>query len=238
MNYCRLLILIFCLSIFLIAPSCIEEKAIREKKQAQLIEKMKDSNPALFDPSLAQEKAPAEFIVKFRTTKGNFVVKVHRHWAPNSADRFYNLVKNDFYKLCPFYRVMPGKAVEFGINIQKKVTEVWKQEVIKSDKKLKHNKRGYIAFVTDRDTKHKNTQVLVNLISNFDYDDIGIIPFGEIVKGIDTFSRLEARYGEIQEKGNGRGFSIIKGSRRGRRYMRKNFPHLDYIKSILIEDES
>ena len=28
---------------------------------------------------------------------GSFVVDVHRDWAPNGADRFYNLVKGGFY---------------------------------------------------------------------------------------------------------------------------------------------
>src|SRR5262245_47821269 len=51
------------------------------------------ANPALLDPSKATEKAPDVFKAKFETTQGDFVIEVHRDWAPNGADRFYNLVK-------------------------------------------------------------------------------------------------------------------------------------------------
>ena len=41
----------------------------------------------LLDPSLATEQAPADFKVRFETTKGDFVVAVTRDWAPQGADR-------------------------------------------------------------------------------------------------------------------------------------------------------
>src|SRR5262249_40553016 len=54
-------------------------------------------NSALLEPSQAHETAPAIYKVKFETTKGPFVVEVHRDWAPMGADRFYNLVKIGYY---------------------------------------------------------------------------------------------------------------------------------------------
>ncbi len=36
------------------------------------------------------------------TTKGDFVVEVHRDLAPLGADRFYNLVKNGFFTNAAF----------------------------------------------------------------------------------------------------------------------------------------
>ena len=47
----------------------------------------------LSNPASLNEKAPATYKVKFDTSKGAFVVEVHRDWAPNGADRFYNLVE-------------------------------------------------------------------------------------------------------------------------------------------------
>jgi hypothetical protein len=41
----------------------------------------------------AKQEAPAVYRVKFETSKGPFVVEVHRDWAPNGADRFYDLVQ-------------------------------------------------------------------------------------------------------------------------------------------------
>jgi peptidyl-prolyl cis-trans isomerase A (cyclophilin A) len=51
----------------------------------------------LMNPAQLNETAPDKFQVKFDTSKGEFVVEVTRAWAPNGADRFYNLVKNGFY---------------------------------------------------------------------------------------------------------------------------------------------
>src|SRR5689334_25065859 len=79
------------------------------------------SNPASLD-----EKAPDVYKVKFDTSKGSFVVEVHRDWAPNGADRFYNLVKNGFYNDARFFRVISGFMVQFGINGDPQISKVWR----------------------------------------------------------------------------------------------------------------
>ena len=59
-------------------------------------------------------KAPAEYEVKFETTAGDFTIKATRAWAPNGADRFYNLVRHHFYDGAAFFRVLPGFMAQFG----------------------------------------------------------------------------------------------------------------------------
>lgn len=51
---------------------------------------------ALFHPDSASMNSPCPhtYTVLFQTTKGNFEVQVEQAWAPNGAQRFYNLVKN------------------------------------------------------------------------------------------------------------------------------------------------
>ena len=51
---------------------------------------------ALFHPDSASMNTPCPhtYTVLFQTTKGNFEVQVEQAWAPNGAQRFYNLVKN------------------------------------------------------------------------------------------------------------------------------------------------
>lgn len=51
--------------------------------------------PALLHPAALHAQAPAAYAVAFTTTKGRFVVTVHRSWAPRGADRFYDLVIPD-----------------------------------------------------------------------------------------------------------------------------------------------
>ena len=70
----------------------------------------------LANPSALRETAPATYKARFETSKGAFVVDVTREWAPNGADRFYNLVKNGFYDGVRFFRVLDGFMAQFGIN--------------------------------------------------------------------------------------------------------------------------
>ena len=67
------------------------------------------------DPGFAQQ-APDSFRARFSTTKGDFVIVVHRAWAPHGADRFYNLVRSGFYNGVRFFRVIPGFMAQFGIH--------------------------------------------------------------------------------------------------------------------------
>src|SRR5688572_10683305 len=50
----------------------------------------------MLDPTLPEwsQTAPAEFKVKFSTSKGDFLVQVKREWSPRGADCFFCLVKN------------------------------------------------------------------------------------------------------------------------------------------------
>src|ERR1700758_5331704 len=82
-------------------------------------------SPNLASPAALTEQAPATYKVKFDTTKGAFVVQVTRAWAPNGADRFYNLVKNGFYDNDRFFRVISGFMVQFGINGDPGVMAKW-----------------------------------------------------------------------------------------------------------------
>src|ERR1700681_82924 len=81
----------------------------------------------LMNPAALNETAPASYKVNFDTSKGTFVVEVHRDWAPNGADRFYNLVKNGFFDNARFFRVVSGFMVQFGINADPRVSALWRQ---------------------------------------------------------------------------------------------------------------
>src|SRR4029077_19887462 len=98
----------------------------------------------LANPPALNERAPATYKAKFDTSKGSFVVEVHRDWAPNGADRFYNLVKNGFFNDARFFRVIDGFMVQFGINGDPKISAVWKDANIKDDPVKQSNTRGMI----------------------------------------------------------------------------------------------
>src|SRR5207249_3493146 len=104
------------------------------------------TNAVLKNPSALKEMAPAVYKVNFETSAGAFEVEVHRDWAPNGADRFYNLVKNGFFDDGRFFRVISGFMVQFGISGDPSVNAVLRNARIPRDPVKESNKRGYITF--------------------------------------------------------------------------------------------
>src|SRR5881394_1882112 len=84
------------------------------------------------DPGFAQQ-APDSFRARFSTTKGDFVIAVHRAWAPRGADRFYNLVRSGYYDGAKFFRVLPGFMAQFGIHGDPAVSRAWYSQQIPDD---------------------------------------------------------------------------------------------------------
>ena len=187
------------------------------------------STGALLNPSTLNEKAPDTFQASFDTTAGTFVVEVHREWAPHGADRFYNLVKSGFYDENRFYRVTALMAV-WGINGDPAVAKAWIGARIQDDPTHVHsNTKGTVAFFQ---ANKRTTQTFVNLADNSGVLDIQIVPFGEIVAGMDVAEKLYAGYGE--EPPNGSGPDLNRFHEEGNAYLEREFPKLDYIKKATI----
>jgi len=186
----------------------------------------------LANPAALNEPAPATYKVQFDTSKGAFVVEVHRDWAPNGADRFYNLVKNGFYDNARFFRVVSGFMVQFGINGDPKLSAVWREARIKDDPVKKSNARGAITFATaGPDTR--TTQVFINYGDNSRLDGQGFAPFGTVTSGMDVVDKLYSGYGEGAPSGQGPAQDKIQ--REGNAYLTGQFGKLDYIKKASIQ---
>jgi len=186
----------------------------------------------LSDPASLNETAPDVYKVKFDTSKGPFVVEVHRDWAPNGADRFYNLVKNGFYDNDRFFRVVEGFMVQYGINGNPKLSSVWRDANIKDDPVTESNKRGMITFATSGPNS-RTTQVFINFNNNVSLDDQGFSPFGKIVSGMNVVDALYNGYGEGAPRGSGPDQGRVQAE--GNAYLNKDFPMLDYVKKATIE---
>src|SRR5260370_28250522 len=100
------------------------------------------ARPSLLNPSSLKATAPAVFKAQFTTTKGDFVVEVHRDWAPIGADRFYNLVKSGFLDDAAFFRVIPRFVVQFGLNAKPAGSQAWDNANIRDEPVKTSNKRG------------------------------------------------------------------------------------------------
>jgi peptidyl-prolyl cis-trans isomerase A (cyclophilin A) len=187
----------------------------------------------LSDPASLNEQAPPVYKAKFDTSKGSFVVEVNRDWAPNGADRFYNLVKDGFYDNTRFFRVIPGFMVQFGINGDPNVASVWRDADIKDDPVKQSNTRGMITFAT-AGPNTRTTQVFINFDDNAGLDGQGFSPFGKVVSGMDVVDSLYGGYGEGAPNGKGPSQGLIQ--QQGNAYLEKAFPKLDYIKQATIDN--
>jgi peptidyl-prolyl cis-trans isomerase A (cyclophilin A) len=183
---------------------------------------------ALLRPALLRDKAPAQYKVKFLTTRGEFTIDVTRAWAPLGADRFYNLVKHHFFDSASVFRVVPSFVAQFGISAYPAVTTAWKGTDIKDDPVTQSNKKGYITFAT-AGPNTRTTQVFINLQDNTRLDRMGFAPFG-VVEG-DGMKVVEMFYDQY---GDNAGPDQPKIEKEGKPYLDKGWPKLDTIKSATL----
>ena len=192
---------------------------------------MADGSPALLHPAALHAKAPATFEAKFMTTKGTFVVTVHRSWAPRGADRFYNLVKSGFYDGVIFFRVVPRFVVQFGVSPYPSVSTAWQNATITDDLVTIHNTRGAVTFAS-AGPNTRTTQVFINLGTNSNLDQSGFAPFGAVVSGMDVVAKLYSGYGDTPTQQQG------EMETQGNAWLDKNYPKLDSIKTARVTQES
>ncbi len=186
-------------------------------------------NPA--DPGFAQQ-APDSFRVRLSTTKGEFVIAVHRAWAPHGVDRFYNLVRSGFYNGVRFFRVIPGFMAQFGIHGDAAVTAAWRPRVIPDDPVRRTNGRGMVTYAT-AGPGTRTTQVFINYRDNNGLDAGGFAPFGQVVAGMDVVDALFGGYGEGAPQG--RGPEQYRLNVEGEKYLARQFPKLDKINKATVE---
>jgi peptidyl-prolyl cis-trans isomerase A (cyclophilin A) len=186
----------------------------------------------LGNPSSLNEKAPAVYKAKFDTSKGTFIIEVHRDWAPNGADRFYNLVKNGFYNDARFFRVINGFMVQFGISGNPDLSALWREATIPDDPVKQSNTRGMVSFAT-AGPNTRTTQVFINFGDNSALDGQGFAPFGQVVSGMNVVDSIYGGYGEGAPRGRGPDQGRIQTE--GNAYLVEAYPKLDYIKKATIE---
>ena len=175
---------------------------------------------------MAREKAPDKYKVRFKTTKGDIDIEVVREWAPKGADRFYNLVKVGFFTDIAFFRVIPDFMAQFGVHGDPELAVVWREAKIGDDPVKQSNLPGYLTFAkAGADTR--TTQFFINLIDNSRLDADGFSPIGKVVSGMEVVKQIYSGYG----KPAGIGPDQSRLQSEGNKYLKSDFPKLDYIES-------
>jgi peptidyl-prolyl cis-trans isomerase A (cyclophilin A) len=173
-------------------------------------------------------RAPNEFKVRLETTKGSFVLEVHREWSPHGVDHFYNLVRNGYYDQTRFYRVVSDRWTQFGINGDPKIATIWRNRTIPDDPRMISNTIGTVAYAFAV-PNGRTTQIFVNTGDNSaTLDKEPFVPFARVISGMDVVTDLYAGYGE--NSGGG-----IRAGRQdpifleGNAYLDREFPKLDRL---------
>jgi cyclophilin family peptidyl-prolyl cis-trans isomerase len=174
-----------------------------------------------------QEQAPARYHAEFETTRGRFILEVHRDWSPHGADRFYNLVRNGYYDGGRFHRVLAGYIVQWGVHGSPAVNSIWKTRFIPDDSVVQSNTRGFIGYAMTGPNL-RATQVYINTADNSRNDAQGFSPFGRVIDGMDVVDSLYSGYGRDSGDGLRAGTQgpLEEG---GNAYLAREYPELDYI---------
>jgi|GEM_PF-515984 len=190
-------------------------------------------NPLLLQPRSPDmmTKAPKEFKVRFQTSKGDFMIQLHREWAPMGVDRFYNLVRQGYYDDTRFFRVIQGFMAQFGISGNPKVNEAWREAYIADEPVKKGNTKGRVSFAKRGLPNTRTTQLFINYANNSRLDQIGFGAIGEVVEGMNVVQALYSGYGECkaQDRPQATGPEQLRILDEGNAYLADGFPKLDYI---------
>lgn len=176
--------------------------------------------------------APERAIVRLDTSVGIVDVEVVRNWAPRGADRFVALVRHGYYDDNRFFRVRPGRWVQFGINGDPAVARAWRERTFPDDPFVQSNTRGTVAFAFAA-PNGRSTQVFVNTRDNSaTLDKEPFTPFGRVVAGMEHVDRINAEHGEgpggIRA---GKQHPFFEG---GNAWLQRAFPRLDYIRRAIV----
>ena len=177
------------------------------------------------------KNAPDSFLVRFKTTKGNFDVRVYKDWAPIGATRFYQLVKSHYYTNMYLFR-STEKYAQFGIQNDTALNRFMDHKTIKDELATHSNQRGAMAFATGG-IDNRTVHVYINKIDNRRLDTMahskGFPPFGRVVKGMEVVDQFYGAYKDtITFKFQD---SVMK---HGNKYLEAHFPGLDKIKKARI----
>jgi homoserine O-acetyltransferase len=191
----------------------------------------------LLDPANAEwtRSAPPVSYLRFETTKGVFVLELHRAWGPIGADRLYNLARLGYYDDTRIHRVRPGYIAQWGLHGDSAVNAAWKGRYLRDDPPRSHNARGTFAFSYEGPGREntRNTQVYVNLADNARNDTEPFTVLGAVIEGMSVLDSLYGGYGEESGSGvrQGRQGPLERG---GNAYMDRMYPRLDRIGRVTV----
>lgn len=156
--------------------------------------------PKVFKTEWTKEIAPEKYSARFETSKGNFDIEIERRLSPKAADRFYQLVRHNYFKNMLFYRVAPGFVAQFGTS-DSVLSNSWNATKIPDEKVIQSNLRGALSFARGG-IETRGTTLFINLNDNERLDTLtyngvtGFPSFGRVTDGMQVLDSLYSGYGD------------------------------------------
>jgi len=180
--------------------------------------------------SQQQQEQPQQF---FHT--GRVRIQLRPEWAPRGVARVEELVKDQFWNNCRFFRVLPGCMAQFGISGNPTKQAQWRSQCIMDDLVPPpncgvSNQRGTVSFATAGGPHTRTTQLFINTrVQGNAFLDEHHVPIGYVVEGMEYIDQCYSEYGESDPLGQGPSPGLIQ--QYGNEYLRRQFPKLSFIKT-------
>lgn len=169
-----------------------------------------------------------DIVVSPGAEPSRFTVRVREDWAPIGAARLIELVENEHYDGCSFFRVIGRFMAQFGISGNPTKQAAWRRNAIDDETLPKNargsNRRGTVTFA-HAGPNTRSTQLFINLVDNTRLDP-DFPPIGQVVEGMDVVDAIRLT-GEGGPRGPGPSQNLIQ--QRGDAYLTEKFPELSKI---------
>jgi cyclophilin family peptidyl-prolyl cis-trans isomerase len=185
--------------------------------------------------TMRTETAPDSFLVAFETSRGDFVMELHREWSPMGVDRVHRLALDNFYAGARIYRVNPRYA-QFGYTGRPRLDSIWVADALPDERVHASNVRGTVSFARGGPGT-RSVILFVNRGDNTDLDRLewrgvlGFPPVGRIRSGMDVVDALYADYGDDPLQWEDSIAAL------GNAFLDRRYPELDSIIGVRIVED-
>lgn len=135
--------------------------------------------------------------VRLETSHGNIVIELDAAKAPITSENFVTYVKDGFYDLTIFHRVIPGFMIQGGGFMSDMMQKSTRANIKNEANNGLSNKRGSIAMARTPDPHSASAQFFINLKDNTFLNHSAPTPqgwgyavFGTVVEGMDVVDAI------------------------------------------------
>jgi cyclophilin family peptidyl-prolyl cis-trans isomerase len=135
--------------------------------------------------------------VKLQTNKGDIVIALDTENAPISSENFLSYVRDEFYNMTIFHRVIPGFMIQGGGFTVEMAQKKTKGEIKNEATNGLKNTRGSLAMARTQVVDSATCQFFINLTDNDFLNHSGTTPnafgyavFAQVIEGMEVVDEI------------------------------------------------